>query len=321
MSLVERVRRRFARAPEPVRAVVDASADPDERVLAWGELAGGGWLVATSLGLRTVAPDGSEDGGVLRWHEVGAARWKAVDGGGSFVVTPLAEVEPGVQARRPTCGTCSPTPGNCPAWCGGGWTRRWWPASARRCPAAGRCCWWPGGCPARPHGSGPSSSTTTSSGRPGGPGGGAGEAGRAVAAEPPPEPDLRGGQRGVPLPILERTRGDDVVGTGLGHAGDALQARVVLGVLPGATDLLVALPAGPRAQDVAGAEAGEEGQLRHDEPPGGRPEPDGVTLPVRAPRRARAGPAGARPAVGYPRPASGSHPPIPRSSIGRACDC
>ena len=99
MSLAERVRRRFARPPEPVRAVVDASADPDERVLAWGELTGGGWLVATSLGLRTVAADGREDGGVLRWHEVGSARWKAAGGGGSFVVTPLAEVEPGVQTR------------------------------------------------------------------------------------------------------------------------------------------------------------------------------------------------------------------------------
>jgi hypothetical protein len=99
VSLAERVRRRFARAPEPVRAVVDASADPDERVLAWGELAGGGWLVATSLGLRTVTADGAEDGPVLRWHEVGAARWKAAGAGGSFVVTPLTEVEPGVQSR------------------------------------------------------------------------------------------------------------------------------------------------------------------------------------------------------------------------------
>jgi hypothetical protein len=99
VSLAERVRRRFARAPEPVRAVVAASADPDERVLAWGELAGGGWLVATSLGLRTVGPDGGEDGTVLRWHDIGSARWKAAAAGGSFVVTPLAEVEPGVQAR------------------------------------------------------------------------------------------------------------------------------------------------------------------------------------------------------------------------------
>jgi hypothetical protein len=100
VSLADRVRRRLSRAPEPVRAVVDASADPDERVLAWGELAGGGWLVATSQGLRTVRPAGTEDAGALRWHEVGSARWRAAEGGGgSFVVTPLAEVEPGVQAR------------------------------------------------------------------------------------------------------------------------------------------------------------------------------------------------------------------------------
>ena len=101
MSLAERVRRRFARPPEAVRAVVAASPDADERVLAWGRLAGGaGWLVATSQGLRVVQPDGGEDSGVLRWHEVGAARWQAAgSGGGRFVVTPLTEVEPGVQAR------------------------------------------------------------------------------------------------------------------------------------------------------------------------------------------------------------------------------
>ena len=45
MSLTERFRRRFARAPEPVRAVVAASPDADERVLAWGELAGGATLI------------------------------------------------------------------------------------------------------------------------------------------------------------------------------------------------------------------------------------------------------------------------------------
>jgi hypothetical protein len=100
VSLAERVRRRFARPPEAVRAVVAVSPDDDERVLAWGELAGGGWLVATSQGLRVVRPDGTEDAGVLRWHLVGAARWKAAgSAGGSFVVTPLTEVEPGVQAR------------------------------------------------------------------------------------------------------------------------------------------------------------------------------------------------------------------------------
>ncbi|SNS05627.1 hypothetical protein SAMN04488107_1091 [Geodermatophilus saharensis] len=107
MSLGERLRRRFARPPEPVRAVVQASADAEERVLAWGEMARGqGWLAATSRGLRVVPADlrldEAGDVGVLRWHEVGAARWAATnDGGGTFTVTALAEVEPGVQAREP----------------------------------------------------------------------------------------------------------------------------------------------------------------------------------------------------------------------------
>ncbi|RFU20649.1 hypothetical protein [Geodermatophilus marinus] len=107
MSLAERLRRRFTRPPEPVRAVVQASADPDERVLAWGALVRDeGWLVATSRGLRRVPadlalPDAGEVG-VLPWHEVGSARWTATaDGGGRFEVTPLTEVEPGVQARLP----------------------------------------------------------------------------------------------------------------------------------------------------------------------------------------------------------------------------
>ncbi|MGY1668808.1 hypothetical protein [Geodermatophilus sp. SYSU D00696] len=107
MSLRARLRRRLTRPPEPVRAVVQGSADADERVLAWGELVRGqGWLVATSRGLRVV-PAGlplEEAAGVdvLRWHEVGSARWAATnDGGGTFTVTALTEVEPGVQAREP----------------------------------------------------------------------------------------------------------------------------------------------------------------------------------------------------------------------------
>ena len=97
MSVLDALRRRFAAPPEQVRAAV---TDPDERVLAWGPLArDGGWLVATSRGLRTVGPGGAD---VLPWHEVGSARWAATnDGGGSFTVTPLAEMEPGVQARQP----------------------------------------------------------------------------------------------------------------------------------------------------------------------------------------------------------------------------
>jgi hypothetical protein len=103
VSLADRLRRRFARPPEAVRAAVAGSPDPDERVLAWGVLARDeGWLVATSLGLRTVPADGTADGELLRWHLIGSARWQASpDGGGSFTVTPLTEVEPGVQSRLP----------------------------------------------------------------------------------------------------------------------------------------------------------------------------------------------------------------------------
>jgi hypothetical protein len=105
VNLLDHVRRRFARPPEPVRVAVLASADPDERVLAWGALARDeGWLVATSRGLRVVPLDVTSvvDSTVLPWHEIGSARWLATaDGGGRFEVTSLEEVEPGVQARRP----------------------------------------------------------------------------------------------------------------------------------------------------------------------------------------------------------------------------
>ena len=99
MSLLDSLRRRFARPPEAVRAAV--AADPDEDVLAWGTLArDAGWLVATSRGLRQV--DAGPAHGLVPWHEVGHARWAATtDGGGTFTVTPLTEVEPGVQARLP----------------------------------------------------------------------------------------------------------------------------------------------------------------------------------------------------------------------------
>jgi hypothetical protein len=105
VSLLDRVRRRFARPPEPVRVAVLASTDPDERVLAWGTLARDeGWLVATSRGLRVVPPQVTsvEDAEVLPWHEIGHAHWAGTDdGGGSFRVVALVEVEPGVQARQP----------------------------------------------------------------------------------------------------------------------------------------------------------------------------------------------------------------------------
>jgi hypothetical protein len=116
VSVLDRVRRRFARPPEAVRAAVAASSDPDERVLAWGVLGSKpGWLVATSLGLRTVPIDDA-GGDLLRWHEVGSARWQATaDGGGSFTVTPLREVEPGVQSREPARRLVVVDPGELPA--------------------------------------------------------------------------------------------------------------------------------------------------------------------------------------------------------------
>jgi hypothetical protein len=105
VSLLDQLKRRFARPPEPVRTAVLASTDPDERVLAWGSLVrDGGWLVATSRGLRIVPPQVTSvvDAEVLPWHEIGSARWLATaDGGGRFEVVPLTEVEPGVQARQP----------------------------------------------------------------------------------------------------------------------------------------------------------------------------------------------------------------------------
>ena len=105
MNLIDTVKRRFARPPEPVRVAVLASSDPDERVLAWGSLIReGGWLVATSRGLRVVPPQVTSvtDAELLPWHEVGSAKWLATsDGGGRFEVVRLTEVEPGVQARQP----------------------------------------------------------------------------------------------------------------------------------------------------------------------------------------------------------------------------
>jgi hypothetical protein len=121
VTLVDRVRKRFARPPEPVRAAVAASADPDERVLAWGVLVrDAGWLVATSRGVRRVpaesAPADAGDAAVLPWHEVASARWTATgDGGGRFEVTPLTEVEPGVQARLPVQRYALSDSGNLPA--------------------------------------------------------------------------------------------------------------------------------------------------------------------------------------------------------------
>jgi hypothetical protein len=104
MSLLDQIKRRFARPPQPVRTGVAAAGDPDEDVLAWGSLTRDeGWLVATSRGLRVIGSHGQGSGAdLLPWHEVGHGKWSAAkDVGGTFEVTPLAEVEPGVQARQP----------------------------------------------------------------------------------------------------------------------------------------------------------------------------------------------------------------------------
>jgi hypothetical protein len=118
VTLLDHVRRRLARAPEPVRAAVAASGHPDERVLAWGTLTrDGGWLVATSRGLRGISSHGEGTGvDLLPWHEVAHARWSATaDGGGTFAITPLTEVEPGVQARDATRRYALTDPGELPA--------------------------------------------------------------------------------------------------------------------------------------------------------------------------------------------------------------
>jgi hypothetical protein len=103
VSLLDQVKKRFARPPEAVRMAVEAAGDPEERVLGWGALTGDeGWLVATSRGLRAVGSHGqSTDVGLLPWHEVGHAKWTPGAGDGRLDVTPLKEVEPGVQARQP----------------------------------------------------------------------------------------------------------------------------------------------------------------------------------------------------------------------------
>ncbi len=104
MNLIEQMKKRFARAPEAVRAALGAVGDPEERILAWGTLdRDEGWLVATSRGLRTVSTQEEGTGAdVLPWHEVGHAKWTTGPAAGqALTVTPLAEVEPGVQARQP----------------------------------------------------------------------------------------------------------------------------------------------------------------------------------------------------------------------------
>ena len=74
MSLLDAVRRRFARAPEAVRAALPG----EEQVLAWGALSRDeGWLVATDRGLRRLDAEGVA-GEPLPWHEVGSATWSVM---------------------------------------------------------------------------------------------------------------------------------------------------------------------------------------------------------------------------------------------------
>jgi hypothetical protein len=91
VSLLRRLAQRFGRPPAEVTAAA-GGAD----VLAWGSREDGGWLVATSAGLQAVP-----DGDLLPWHLVGHARWTAAETGGTVALTPLLEVEPGVQTRGP----------------------------------------------------------------------------------------------------------------------------------------------------------------------------------------------------------------------------
>ncbi len=246
MTLLDMVKRRFARPPEPVRAAVEATPDSDERVLAWGSLVRDeGWLVATTRGLRVVNAAGGEAAALLPWHEVGHARWAATaDGGGSFTITPLTEVEPGVQARLAPRRHALSEPGELPQE-----VRRRVDRTVVSQPAlpaartgAGSCS-WRADCPVRRPRSGPSSSTTTSTAptrwratRP---------RGELAAASPPSSPTETAGQRGGVAAHLRLDRGQHVVGARLRHAGDALQARVVLRLGPRPADLLVALASRP----------------------------------------------------------------------------
>ena len=69
VSLLEHVKRRFARALEPVRLAVDAAGDPDERrILAWRALRGRGMAGGHVPGSAGGDLAG-ERGELLRWHE------------------------------------------------------------------------------------------------------------------------------------------------------------------------------------------------------------------------------------------------------------
>ncbi|MGH3990399.1 MAG: hypothetical protein ACRDTZ_24240, partial [Pseudonocardiaceae bacterium] len=71
MSVWGRLLRRVATVPE-VPAGFTGTLEPDERIITMGELAGGGHLVLTQLGLWV--PEGAE-ARRIGWHLVSKAVW------------------------------------------------------------------------------------------------------------------------------------------------------------------------------------------------------------------------------------------------------
>jgi hypothetical protein len=64
---------RLGRPTLPPAAAAALELDPDERVLAWSALAGGGFAVATLQGLRMITPQGRR---IARpWTEIDHAAW------------------------------------------------------------------------------------------------------------------------------------------------------------------------------------------------------------------------------------------------------
>jgi len=261
------------------------AADPDERVLAWGELVAGSWLVATRRGLRVA------DGDVLPWHRIGTARWTAAGEGGTFTVVPLVDVEPGVQTREAPLRFVLRSAGELPAVLRTRVDRTVVTSQRHPLPTGGAVLL----VARRVPGQAVREWTVVSdddAGRDD-------PAARAVARErlaAAVDADDPAGEPGSvvtgvgPNPGLDRVDGG--VGAGLGHAGGGLQARVVLGRGVEPADLLIAPTTGLGAEDVAGAEAGEEGQLGHEGPPG-----FGGVLTV---------PAGSQATRREPRPGTGS---------------
>lgn len=84
---------------------VAAGLDPDDRLLSWAAVSGGGFLVASRLGLRP--PDGCR----IAWHVIDKAVWRD----GKLTVTEAAEVAPQVLAAVPTVSYSLAEPRDLPA--------------------------------------------------------------------------------------------------------------------------------------------------------------------------------------------------------------